>query len=624
MNRAVKVITGYILTLFWITGLQAQEVIMPLWGNPQLARQQSEERPVRKSSAVTQIDLPVFDDFSDRYIVPDGITWSDAFTFVNNNYCVDPVTNGVATLDAIDDGGSIYASAVISPSTFVADHLTSQPVQLEYPASDSIYLSFFYQPGGLCDLPEEQDSLMVDFFAPDSAEWINVWRVPGSDLHSFRQVMIPVTDERFLVSGFRFRFRNRASLSRSDDYPDMRSNVDYWHVDYVRLDRNRFAADTVLRDVAFTAPLNSILKDLTSIPWSHFEQAYNTVVDPFVIGNYRNNDTITRNVTRSLIIHDPVYNETYEPGLPTAQDLPAQEDTTVHFAYIYPFNFTRGDSAVIRFKASLRTDEFDPKVNDTVIHDQLFKDFYAYDDGTPEAGYGLRGGGTGDGVVALKYYAFQPDQLGGVYIHFNQVYDSLNLNYYFNLVVWDDADGEPGSVIWEDENEYKPVYSADYPEYVAYTFSEPVSVNGPFYVGWRQYNEFLLNMGLDLNNRPVPPVMFYNLGGTWQASAAPGVIMFRPFMYDPTTGQESDLSPSREFQVYPNPASDRIYLQLPETEASEYFRVEIFDATGRQIDQDIISSDAVGLDVSGYSSGIYYMRIKLRSHTYHSKFLINQ
>ena len=55
------------------------------------------------------------------------------------------------------------------------------------------------------------------------------------DLQPFRQVMIPITDERFLTSGFRFRFRNRASLSRNNDYPDMRSNVDYWHVDYVRL-----------------------------------------------------------------------------------------------------------------------------------------------------------------------------------------------------------------------------------------------------------------------------------------------------------------------------------------------------------------------------------------------------
>ena len=100
-----------------------------------------------------------------------------------------------------------------------------------------------------------------------------------------------------------------------------------------------------------------------------------------------------------------------------------------------------GDSAIIRFKAALRTDEFDPKVNDTVVYDQVFKDYYAYDDGTPEAGYGLRGGGSSNGIVAMKYYSFQPDQLGGVNIFFNQVLDSLNLNYYFNLVVWDDLEG---------------------------------------------------------------------------------------------------------------------------------------------------------------------------------------
>ena len=123
--------------------------------------------------------------------------------------------------------------------------------------------------------------------------------------------------------------------------------------------------------------------------------------------------------------------------------------------FIYPFDFDRGNSALIRFKAALRTDEFDPKMNDTVIHEQLFMDYYAYDDGTAEAGYGLRGSGTAGGLVAMKYNSYQADYLGGVNISFNQVYDSLNLGYYFKLVVWDEDEGKPGSVIWEDEKDYK-------------------------------------------------------------------------------------------------------------------------------------------------------------------------
>jgi len=621
MNRSIIVLSGYLLSLLWISGLHAQEIVTPLYGNSQIARYQQKKLQVKKSTTATMVELPFFDDFSNSVVVPDAGNWSDTYAFVNNNYCIDPVTNGVATLDALDANGSIYSTAVLAPSTFVADHMTSQPIQLEYPVADSIYLSFLYQPRGFCEPPEDQDSLMVDFFAPDSAEWINVWRIPGSDLQPFKQVMIPITDERFLTSGFRFRFRNRASLSRNNDYPDKRSNVDYWHIDYVRLDRNRFASDTVLRDVAFIAPLNSILKDLTSLPWSHFEQAYNSVLNPFITAYYRNNDTIARNVTRSLAIHDLIYNETHTPGTPTAQDLPAQEDTVVNFGYIYPFDFDRGDSATFRFKAALRTVEFDPKIKDTVSNYQVFKAYYAYDNGTPEAGYGLRGGGSGNGLVAVRYYSFRPDQLGGVNIFFNQVLDSLNLKYYFNLVVWDDLEGQPGNIIWEDDNEYKPLYSSSHPGFIEYQFSQPVPVDGPFYVGWRQYNEFILNVGLDLNNKPYPAVAMYNLDGTWQSSAAPGVLMFRPFLYDPTTDVDRISPETSSILIYPNPATDRIYFNVPGAAEGSRMKIEIFDASGRLVDS-LITHDN-NMDVSSFSTGIYYIKAQLGSKVYHSKLLIN-
>ena len=41
-------------------------------------------------------------------VYPDQTFWSDAYAFINNNYCIEPVTNGVATLDALDADGSIY------------------------------------------------------------------------------------------------------------------------------------------------------------------------------------------------------------------------------------------------------------------------------------------------------------------------------------------------------------------------------------------------------------------------------------------------------------------------------------------------------------------------------------
>ena len=80
----------------------------------------------------------------------------------------------------------------------------------------------------------------------------------------------------------------------------------------------------------------------------------------------------------------------------------------------------------------------------------------------------------------------------------------------------------PGSILLEDEADLTPDYPNPFPGFVRYYFSEPVNVDGTFYVGWRQYNQYLLNVGLDLNNRPVPPVLFYNYQGDWEESSAPG------------------------------------------------------------------------------------------------------
>ena len=505
-----------IVLLFLIagwSGLHAQEFITPLFGNPVARSFHETSGPVKKSTGDVLLELPFFDDFSTSRVVPDPTLWSDRSAYINNQYGVDPRTNGVATLDVLDFDGSIYPHAVKKPATFVADHLTSFPINLEYQASDSIYLSFLYQPQGIGDMPDPKDSLLVDFYSPVDSMWTRVWGIPGDTLHEFTTTMIPIKEDRYLKSGFRFRFRNRASLQPNKDFPDKTGNVDHWNLDYIRLDRFRFAGDTILRDVAFSQPLGSILKDLSSLPWSQFETAYAKVLDPNLPAVYKNLDTIARNVTRSLSIEELLFQETYSPGTPTAQDIPAGGESTVEFGFIYPIDFDRGDSAVIRYTAALRTDEFDPKENDTVYYDQVYSDYWSYDDGTAEAGYGLRGQGTANGNVAMKYHSFEPGRLGGVDISFNHLYDSLNLGYYFKLMVWGDAEGLPGANIHEDENDVIPVYATEYPGFIRYYFSSPVPVDGTFYVGWRQYQTYLLNVGLDMNTRLSPPGHVLQLPG---------------------------------------------------------------------------------------------------------------
>ena len=137
-------------------------------------------------------------------------------------------------------------------------------------ASDSIYLSFFYQCGGNGNMPELRDSLVLQFYSVADDEWHSVWKVGGGAVMSnFEQVLIPVRDSIWLQKGFRFRFLNYVSIS-SNYEPSWQSNVDQWNLDFIILDTNRTYDDTIIEDVAMIKNVGPFLKDYRQVPWSHF------------------------------------------------------------------------------------------------------------------------------------------------------------------------------------------------------------------------------------------------------------------------------------------------------------------------------------------------------------------
>jgi hypothetical protein len=164
----------------------------------------------------------------------------DNFAYINTDYGKYSPTIGVATLDAIDATGALYS--VAGPYQFEADYLTSQPIRLDSVftpvqraifKSDSVYLSFYYQPQGRGSMPAKKDSLVLEFHSPINLTRSRAYPILQSlrtglymvkcrrrsvdtfalqNGHYFRQVLIPVTDSAiYFKKGFQFRFRNYAS-----------------------------------------------------------------------------------------------------------------------------------------------------------------------------------------------------------------------------------------------------------------------------------------------------------------------------------------------------------------------------------------------------------------------------
>jgi hypothetical protein len=602
-----RIILYIVLLSSYLGHTRAQEVITGLQSNRRII---NSPRIIRESRELLSIDtlvLPFFDDFSGHSVFPDSKNWTDNNAFINNTYSDRQITAGIATFDALDSIGRLYSKA--NSTGFEADHLTSQPINLKYNASDNIWLSFFYQAGGLSDPPEKNDSLTLQFFAPVEKKWYSVWRVEGSLDQRFKPAMIRINDDRFLQKGFQFRFINYASLSTNLADPSMVGNSDIWNLDYVLLNKNRNAGDTIFADVAYTLPLRSLLKSHEAMPWKQFKQVYLQEMGSSILVHYRNNDTITRNVTRNFEIWDIYKNSQANFFSAGATNIEPLTNIDYKANLVYTYDTSNNDSALFRITASLKTDNFDPKGNDTLIYYQVFKNYFAFDDGSSEGGYGINGLGSRNAMVAYKFISYMQDTLRAVNICFNDSYLDANKRE-FDLVVWDNNSGVPGNILYTKEavmveqgNSVNGFYT--------YTIPEGVPVNGTFYIGWKQRSESFLNVGYDVNTSNAGKQLYW-LNGDWSQSQVPGSIMIRPVVGSPLiiTGIKDTHynSNKKSLKIWPNPAKDYINIDPGDFQLYGTSYISLTDLNGHKLLKVPFSEK---VDITSLHDGMYFLVVSI-------------
>jgi hypothetical protein len=599
-----KIFLYFIFLILITVVLPAQEVITGLQSNYFISSKKSEEKSGRYMLSADTLELPFFDDFSQASYYPDPKKWTDNFVFINNTYSDQQITSGIATFDALSNSGKLYDAA--SSGGFEADHLTSMPLNMSYSPSDNLWLSFLYQAGGLSDSPEVNDSLTLQFLAPAENKWYSVWRAEGTAGRKFRAVTVPINQSRFLKKGFQFRFINYASLSADLTEPSMSGNCDIWNIDYLLLDKNRNAADTIFADVAYTLPVRSLLKKHEAMPWKQFKVVSLQEMGSSIPVHYRNNDEITRNITRNFEIWDAYKNSQAYFFSPGATNISPFTSVDYNANLIYTFNSNNPDSALFRITCSLKTDAFDQKSNDTLVYYQTFKNYFAFDDGSAEAGYGINGLGSRNAMVAYRYTSYMEDTLRAIQIFFNHSYLDANKRS-FDLMVWNDDNGSPGNVIYSVEEVM--VEQGTAPDgFYKYTLPEGVMVNDVFYVGWRQRSETFLNAGFDINT-PHDGKQFYWLNGLWNVSQVSGSIMIRPVLGTPTritSINDVMAGKKNKLKIWPNPAKDYISLDPGIEQVSRETDISVTDLSGREVIK-VQYTDRI--DVSALHDGIYFITI---------------
>lgn len=588
--------------------------------------------------------LPFFDDFSQDNVFPDESRWIDRYGFVNNEYPVFPVNLGAVTMDAINDSGTMYPNAVPGPENFIADHLTSRYIRLDSiftPTSrkltiaDSVYFSFYYQPQGRAYRgPSASDTLILQFLnrpgydtlvpgdtvvthIPD--KWDMVWFANGMQLDTFYlhnnkhfvQVLIPITDTAtYFKKKFRFRFLNYVSLASSAE-PSWQSNCDQWNIDNVYLNLGRNLHDTVYPELRFIERAPSLLERYESMPYPQYcDDPTNEIRDTLDILMSNRDVTAHLSTYGYTITGETIgFNKSYNGGTHSIQPYYTSGYVTwppfAHPPMPYLLPIGSADSALFRVTHIVKDNTPGSSFGDTITGFQRFYNYFAYDDGTPEAGYGLTPAGS---KLAYKFKLNKsPDTLRAIRIFFNHTLGKNNQQWFY-LCVWNDNAGNPGDTIWS--SLVMPRFTDSLNKFVTYHIPDGLRITGTFYVGWIQTTDDNLNVGFDRYNNSQDQI-YYNSIGQWTTSSYTGSLMIRPVVGKPIplaiAEQQSENIP---LTLYPNPCTAQtLNLRIPEhTHPSlQGATLTVFNLFGQPL---LRQPYKTTVDVSTLSNGLYFMEMK--------------
>lgn len=556
-----------------------------------------------------RLAIPFIEDFSTSTLFPSTKLWKENQVYINNDFAVGQPSVNVATFDGLDSRGNPYGSG-----NGFNDTLTSQVINLSgLVRTDSVYLSFFIEPQGLGDKPNDQDSLVLEFRSNQLRNdvWEPVWKGSSKDfkIDSFIQVSIFV-DSAYLHDDFQFRFKNKGSRT---------GNLDNWHLDYIRLDRGR-RPDEFYFDFALTRNPPSLLSKYASMPRKQF--LANPIAHTNTLQNIylKNNNTGPNPLNFARAIFEPsgARIDSFANSLGNVAGGEIAKAAVTSTPTLV--TAVTSDSIVFRSKYYVNSNNTIDNIsgNDTLSVNTIFSNFYAYDDGTAEAGYGVK---NKPGAVALGYSLDVADTLLGVSMFFNQ--SSIDVSTQkFNIVVWGNI-GTNGNGTGETPLkkvlQTRPTYTNKRNGFYYLQFDQPLVLPaGQFYIGWEQSEVFILNVGIDENfeKGAVPATVRINTNmyfkidelGIWERTKETGALMMRPIFgkwLNPPVGlQKEPAAEKLAVSLYPNPATSVVTIKL---KSDEQPYVELLDLTGKIVlAQTLLQNE---LHLPGLSEGMYLVKV---------------
>ena len=530
----------------------------------------------------------------------DNSLWTGRGVYENSNYPINPPTLGVATFDALDENGELYAGTSAIPK--VCDSLVSKAIDLSsLLTADNLYLSFYAESRGFGDAPEAKDTLVLQFYNA-AHNWVNVWTSAEKSswpTDTFLQYYVPLNSSLFFHNDFKFRFFSYASVS---GYGGDLGNRDHWHLDYVVLDKNRTHDDNYISDVAFKYPPSALINGYCNVPLPHFKSASNLML-PSSLAEVNNISNSAASVNFAVDIKE---NNSSVYSSASTQNFSVAANSSHQFIENYGsfvYASAENDTAVFDVRYALNTSlSGNITGNDTAYSQQHLSNFYAYDNSTSEAGYGFYDAGA-EFAYQFDVLENKGDTIRGVWIYFNEVINHANYLTPFTFRIRKDNAGLPGTVEWESAMMYADS-SKGLNKFLYYEFDQPQFLKGIFYIGFHQTTSEYLNVGLDLNTVSTNR-MFYKTVSGWTGSVVKGSVMLHPvFGKKVVLPQKVHEVLATKIVLYPNPADNYFY-----AEGANDFNLTVLDIQGKEMQSQYCTEGRNSISVESLPLGIYVVKM---------------
>ena len=526
---------------------------------------------------------------------------------------INPPDVGTLAFDGTDGFGRVYDQIATYGRN---DSIYTKCIDLsDHTPADSLYLSFWYQPGGQGDLPEEGDSLWVEFRTdPDTLQTLDyslVWSTTGDTLNTeFVYAEVPVIDSSFFHKCFQMKFGSTGSLN---------GRFDVWHIDRVILDDNRTQNDTLLEDVAIQSVEGVLFDSLYAMPLLKYEAAGLPGLRPLTLTlnnrsslpQFRQVEAILVDTTNGSIVDSWTTAGTFPQGLKSIT-IPAFELPTPVTPAALQVRVRIGPADSLA-------------ANDSIAINFPLNAVYQYGDDEPEIGYGLFAANRG---FSQAFSIPDLDTLRAIWVNWFPT-SAAGFGTSFQTALWTRLNESPDSVSYTG---FGSKFFGNYPqEWVRLEFVDSAAVSGRFRVGFIQTTNKPLGVGIDLNHPRRTP-FWYNFNGEWtEDTEAKGNLAIRLELANNSAPLTAGVPQAVVPVVYPslrilgNPVTNQLRFELQDLGLGRV-PYHLLDQTGRIVRHGELRnrSGLQSIDVRELPSGVYYFNVLTPNRNVSSRSLLTE